>query len=476
MHLRMLAVMALIFMGVGGAAAQDAETTWYFAQSLDGSVVAYTADGETRTLIEGGAGRPPVARAWRFGPQSVLALLESSDLFGLYHLTPETAAPITVDGLDAQMVSDGNWVLLGRSGPYAALVDFGANPGGPGLLVNLEAGTAAALTGQVYTIGGMILPFSRDGRLRYLSRENPEDAPKLWAIRERDAQTGEERVLHELDGEEFPLVTSDRYGDAWLVGAADGRTIYGADGSVTPRTNLPRGIFASVYVDQLMSYDMLCQQDCTFNWEALDGGAAQSYPLPGTGDFRRVSVRDRLSENELLVMVSGDLGQVFYIVSTEGASSMLGLWNPAQVMAQPVPGGALSPDGRYLLTLGTPLSETQYAVWDLQERRFALTGPLETDYNIISVIYGAGGFLVTEDFLRFTLFRADDETITPLPGEEERRRYFEVLEDGSVLFSAGGPAGGISRYDPVSENVTVLVDEATPINAVSTALFEYDWW
>jgi hypothetical protein len=145
----------------------------------------------------------------------------------------------------------------------------------------------------------------------------------------------------------------------------------------------------------------------------------------------------------------------------------------------------LSPDARWLLTVGTLESEGQYVVWDIQNRSAVFTSPADVTYRTVGVVYGEGGFLVwhTGEHRTTTLYRDDGTWITlwdgstPLNPGGDRRTYFAINADGSTLFRAGiGDNESIFRHHPNTGGDTLLVEGAAPIDLAPSGIFDFDWW
>lgn len=473
-----------LLLSAGITFAQDQATPWFFAHDQqNGQLLAYTAAGETRTLIDGGLGARDI-RGWRTGPAEALLLLEVDEALGLYRASPEGAQRI--EGAPPGALDAGYHLfqVFARRGPHLVLAESLPPRYGPALLVDLAALTASPLTGQVVAEDATTFGFTSAGGLRYLSRTTDDSA--IWSLRERDPASGAETILHEVPvrlAGDSAYASSDWDGSYWLFGPGGAYSLLRPDASAQPLADLGEGHIARIVVDHLLTYAPGCQEACTFTWQPLAGGEPQRYPLPILDDLTHLRILERLSESELLIAVSAGPGWAFahFIVTAAGGVTPLGGWQqdgvPRTRAALGID-GTLSPDGRWLLALGITDGAPRYEVWDLGLRRPLDLGPAAPDLEAVGATWGESGFVLElhGQARASLLYRARDGEAIPLP-PWDGRRYFAVLADATLLVAHGESAAPtIGHYDPQTGAERRLLTGALPIPLLETQQFEYRWW
>lgn len=469
LRLSILLLLSMIF-SVTVARAQENEA-WYWAIGMEeGTLYAYTPSGQINTLLESGV-EPGNFGGWRLKPDSVLALLRVEDKPGLYHLTSDTAHAVTLP----EELSEENGGSIDDTRMAALNGDFGvlvstSPTSAPALLINLKTDEASWLTGEVSVLGvnRNNIVFSADGLyLRYLSHE--EGRSTTWSILERKLETGDERVIHTLEADPFaPVVWTDSTGENWLylqtpTAGADTRaytlvTPSGIDREVA-RETLETGKVWGLLNDKLITFSLLCEEDCPVDVTNIDASDPQHYVVPEHaegGGFSPLALQDN---NDLILLRDS----VFWRLSSDGSAEKLGSFDPRGIVSP------VSKDNRWLLMYGnvddgeTP---SKYQVWDVQAGKFIFTGSWDENDHIISMGFGPGGFILNEDALRYWLYRYSDGAAIELPSETAR--YFAVLADGTLLdyhFNDPDPEKrGIYHYDPVTGSETLLVPNAVAVN------------
>lgn len=462
-RLTILIVAVCCMLSLPVSQAQD-EVHWYWAWGQEtGQLVAYTIDGLTHTLIEEGVTN---VRGWRLGDELGLALLEKGDEVREIHLLQaEQTTPLQpITDQDAEkLASADSWTLVALSASHAVLAGFLRPPDWDALLVDLKSGTYAALPGLVFQ-PFTHLKFSEDGRyLRYMSRESSD--AENQTLYERKLETGAERVITTFD-EFFPVVRPDRFGDYWLSRVRDGEnmvfTLMTSTGQVEAQTSQPVGgniRETTLLEDYLVTFPVRCESNCPIILQPIPEGEPITLTLPATEGALIVIYLRQLDDTTWLVTESE--GNI-WLLSSNGEAEYLGIHSPKHVpqFIQQV----ISADGRYVLAVSDRESSSpQYGVWDTTQRELVLQSNTDSEFHILQMAYGEGGFLLTEDVRRFWLYRYSDEQVVTLP-ENRGRVYFEALAGGDVLFSQrGSDDTGIYRYDPTTDTSTLLVADVWSI-------------
>jgi hypothetical protein len=450
----LLVVGITLFLLVSSVSAQEAAAIWFWAwQPETGSVVAYTADGQTNVLLESGLDAQNF-NGWRIDDESALAVLTlEPDTRTLYRLTADELLPVTFADPE-QSLGDGAWGLIARSGQYVALALVGRYPSGSAVVVNLETNRAAILPEEI-----LFTPrqsgFSEDGRtFRYLGRDPQNE--KTWTIREYKLDTNTERAVYAIEDEFLPIISTSTHGDQWLYqhdGITTSIDISGETVEILDGVRTSRQIFG----DHLLSFPLACIEDCDLWWESLVDGQTLTFTFSmGVDGFPNPITQ--VDDTHLLVSA----GEGLWLLGTDGSTQQLGLWLP-QTVVTPLD-QVLSPDQRYLLVLdGADTSD--YHVWDLQLNESVLTGDPERDYNILQIFYTGAGFIVAENTRYFQFYRYNDGRIFDLG--EAGGIFFDSTGDSALLYAhyrdSEERPRGIYRYDLENGEYLSLVQGALPL-------------
>jgi hypothetical protein len=302
---------------------------------------------------------------------------------------------------------------------------------------------------------------SEDGEwLRYLRFDDSDG--EQWSLIERSLATGDERVVYSVL--EFTSAAPDEYGDRWLLlepGGEPGRivSVLSIDGTkeqvgVSNAENLA---MFGLLQQSIFETSLECEEGCSFTLTPLDGGAEPVFAAPPSeSSYRPVFQPDA---DHLVVL---DMGSDLYsLLSTDDDPVAIGYLNILRILTNN--NLTMSPDGRFLLVVDGE-DPTAYGVYDFVEQDYALQESFE-DTSIISISYGEGGFVVSEDTERHILYRYEDSTRIQLP--DAGGFYVDVLADGNLLFmqveDGDVRAPGIYRYSPEDETFTLLVIDSRVI-------------
>ncbi|MBZ0284498.1 MAG: hypothetical protein K8L97_27410 [Anaerolineae bacterium] len=448
---------------ITAAHAQDTQS-WYWARTNDSGLVAYTQDGTINHLIESGV-EDTNFRAWRLAPDSALGIITIANELKLYHLTADAAQEIETPF----PLVDSGWVVPAHTGNNIVLLSVLNVQEVLGMLVNVEQNSASPLTGQLSLIGVARPVFSADGLyLRYFSM-NPET--EVWTIYERKLENGQEREIYTIEGDTFPMISSDTAGDHWLYMQRDQETklnrftLIQSSGVSELIAEDPReeGIMRRIFGDALMTSNVFCEADCTIEMTPLIAGQpTMQFTLPVSGSI--VNPLRQIDDTHLLLQDD----QTIWLLGADGFAEQVGYWNARSMIAFD---NAISPDSRYILAFESSDDPTTYQLWDISNQQVVLKrGDSTESVFLVQAFYGEGGILVTENVQRFSLYRFGDGANIQLP--ESNGIYFDVLADGTVLYnhsrSDEAREQGIYRYDPNSETFTLFVPDARSIWAEVT--------
>ncbi len=430
---------------------------WRYAVNTDTkNLVAYQLNGETHDLL------PDVtfvAILADLGNDRVLAhVFGDDDQESLHILNPDSAQSVMTGFEDftiPQKQLDNFLLLRSRDAQVA-----------PAGIFNTETGVFSQLAGRIpASLPDRCCTFSEDGtHIRYLSTETPDgDFNFIWTLRERDLLSGEDQVVFTLDefqGVITPSVYPYNQGEQWLGQAYDRETkhyitiVYGLDGSRQVLEDEPQET-AAIWgrVDELFyRHALLCSENCSLDLRATVEGDAVQYAFPPAD---RINILNRISDNRLLLM--HDITDL-YIIYPDKAPFLLGFLT-LQLIRD------ISSDGNWALLQDQKRNPEHYIIWNLQEERIIEQLSADEVGAPRYVIYSPNGQVWSFDSGN-TVIVDKLGRVTKLPSTEERRIYFEVLDDGSLLYTTvplNTDAPGIYRLNPSSgESVLVQPGDYRP--------------
>ncbi len=436
--------------------AAPADEKWYFAQDIEnGLITAYTPAGESNLILEGGFSERAYAN--RLDDQSMLITLIVDGNNTLYHLTPDSATPITTP-VDLNPVT-GGFFLRDFSYPYAVLQVPGDTSVITALLVNLDTHTAEILTPNVVLFNGNTLVFSQEGEfLRYI-RQNGDST---WEIVERTLATASEQVIFTIQNQRFPTLMADVFGENWLffsrVDDSTVPTLIKADG--TTETFPASNSLWSPIGDNIVITPAICQADCPIEVRTFDQTTQATFTLPVRDSY--VYAVTQPDDSQIILVDTGI--NAYYQLGADNFAHLIGYWSP-QIVFTPIQ-DVLSPDGRYLLTITSEESPIGYSVWDTESQTYILQNTFkESGFNFVQITYSDMGFIIWENSQ--DAFAYFDGQITELPGADTGH-YFDLFADGTLLYFQYGLEGapnpqGIYRYDPSTDTYTRLVENGEPL-------------
>lgn len=445
---RIVIFLCLIFfvMPVSG---QDTET-WFWAVNNDGALLAFTPSGEVNELLASGV---EVDEAFRVSSSSVLAQLWVDDVYSLYLLTADAATLVELPDLelDRGKIFDvkGSLALLWNP-TTTPIADIPVNRLA---LVNFE-------TGQALDLGFAVRPwvFTESG-LRYASVDEETQAITILEATAESADT-----ILELPTDSL-YTQPDQSGDYWLTVQQEGETeswlftVFNVDGTseVLETINMnPQAAYWTTLGNWLVRVTTTCTTQCTVSRRPVDGGDTQEFTLPNDGGFFRP---------QFVVDTTGDIvmwkspENLVSLLREDGSVVPLGQYSFQSITAET---GLTSPDHRYLLTLTQPPDERGYRLWDLENAQSVMENEQTLESPFIVVRYMTHGVLVFDTESNHWRVYYNGETVD-LPAD---RNYFDVLEDGGLLYWTGVASGAPGIYlHRGDDNPTLLVPNARPLNA-----------
>ncbi len=452
---KLLAVIITIGLLAGtSVSAQEDSTvkTWYFAM-MQGTVAAYTAEGEMNTLLEA----EKIGSGTRLGPQTALLEVTVGGATAIYKLTPEAAEPLDFD-FDFEELEhppEASLALASPDGTHAVI--FSSYTFAPAVLIDLETNTGELLTDLILHPQNCCR-FSADGAyFRYPSGQPNSDA--TWTLWEHDLAAGQERAIHEYT-RAVPLMP-DRYGEYWLYSLglnADTQTwsyiLVHADGTAETFDEFPANqehiIYWTIIGDETVTYNAACTADCTVEVYPLPEGEPAVFSMPSTEENVTPLYR---GENGLLVWFQ--MAELWFL-SDDGEAEQVGFSPQA---------GTHYPRGERWVVVTDAPDSTNFKVWDNLTQTFVMESETVGDYMYLDLHNRETGFLLADlstNEAPTYLYR--EEAVVELPPG----RYFELLADGTVLgWSQMGIEGktgpGIFRYDPGPGEYTMLVEGMFPL-------------
>lgn len=458
MRFKVILLLMMVWVGVTAtpASAQDAPTWYYGIRPETGEVFAYTAEGDVNILLEG---IEDYTRIMRLNDRSAFGLFERTDtpdVDQLYALTPEAASPLTLSfDLPDVDETEFEYALQAYTDRYAVFASTFRAVGGYGLLADFEAGTITLLSEQKINNIGLQVHFSEDGRLlRYVRLEG--EGMNAWSLVERNLETGDEHVF--FTGEGYPNVGSNASGDYWLAQipqpesetAARDYVLIDTEGStrIVVETSRDAIVGARLFDDSVFTWSFDCAESCTASLQSIEGDDSHTFAAPPVSSM--MTPLGWVNETQLLVLSD----ELYYVLSEDAAPQFIGLWDTQHIVDPPAK--TLSPDGRFLLALTGDQDDT-YGVWDFDRQEYVVEATPER-FPLVSVVYSDAGFIVTNGFVNFVLYRADDGMLAELPDGA----WFDMLADADVLGNIRDDhqelAPGIYRYDVDEDAFTLLVE------------------
>lgn len=440
--------------------AQDGDIEWRYAFNIrTGQLVSYSLDGQTNDLIEM-EGLLPRFR-FDFANESAFIELQGTDSRNYYRLTPDSAEQLPIDPAFEwfPVVKNERYLVLHGSGQVATYA--------PNLLYDSQTGQVIELQGvSNWPSQEQCCAFLADGgTLRYLSFAS--EASIAWSIIERDLESGEEKLFFAPDVDfsvahaSVAYVNTDTYGERWLwrysVQDEAGGALYlaQADGVNTELEvfeNRPLTMHRLIG-EFFIQRPATCDGGCSMTVQPFEG---ESVSVQANGVWLNDLIR--LGETQFLTV-----GDEFWLFSADEGPLWIGARSVQYVSIEPI----VSPDGRWLMLVDDAANPSKFFIWDTAAQSVAYEMPIPTDvdFRVFSVVYDPTAlmFAVLNDGQESVigLDYATAETFSLPTGENERRRYVEILADGSALYyqvnQEALDQSGIWRYDPETDAVSPIL-------------------
>ncbi|MEO8609254.1 MAG: hypothetical protein ABI690_15290 [Chloroflexota bacterium] len=458
-------------------AAQDRQSEkWYWGwDSNTHELFAYSENGETNLLLTDVLENVDYSwYIWRVSEDRAIALIHTSNQLALYSIGSIKAEKLVTE-LNSQafepFISRQNGLRLeAYQYPYMVLstwYSLDKKTSRPAFLVNLAINTVGYLNDSVAL--GFCCRFTPDGHsLRYITSDGGYESPSI-TLHERALDTGIEKVLYtDASGN----AESDKNGERWLfpegenglsqyrifdVSTGTGEVIYQRD----PAEYYSDYDFVD---DDLISYQPLCETDCTLQLEAMDGDT-YLYTLPDTHGGSSIYSFDRLTDNKLIIGRPYD----YWLLSVDTPPKFIGY-----VYSDGVGPITDSPDGRFSVISDTenyPQMRRMIIDWKTLEILLTLT---EEPESLFEATYNQEGFLINPlDNRKGIMYRYANREVIRLP-EKLQGNFFDILPDGSVLYQTSASTNPqISRYFPQSDETKLLVDGLLNIPTIDVTNYAY---
>lgn len=463
MRLIRLLCLPILITGLALFTSAQEDEKWYYGWNpADEQVFAYTANGDTRVLLE--AGFDEVTHLRRIDRRNAVGVV-ARGIQGdpqIYFLTPDEARLITPT-FDPQILEDlePTYYLHAFNDQYAVFASTYDMGGATGFLADFNTGTLDLLGEDKIILNVGSTHFSEDGAfLRYISLDDSGE-DRVWSLRERTLATGEERIIY--SGEGYPVVRGGRFGEHWLVYEAhqvEGnwiRTFLLLDtmgnSEIVAESTQDNQVIARMVGDHVAVFPVNCSLNCPITLISLSERNERTFNAPPGDDVQNPL---EVPDAEHLLVLNDD---TLYVLEEAAEPVSIGGYFPQNLGQQLQQ--LFSPDKRYMLvlTLDEAGEPEGYGVWDFASERLVVDNVPE-GYLFVLIYYSDSGFIVTEGLQKFYLYRYADEKLIELP--EEADYCFEVLSDGDVLCNVGpedeGISPGIYRYNSVNGELTLLVE------------------
>jgi hypothetical protein len=466
MRQRLLLVLAFLLLICMSALAQNSQPEkWYFAFTTNtDEVIAFTAEGQTNSLLKSITLKPEGDE--RLSVDSALAILVSDDVKSLYYLQSDAAYRLTYAGEGTDPLENGKmfWRLIDTTSEYGIVRslntgdDYETNE--PILLADLNKRTY-----DILARNRRVIPewrFSSDGRyLRYVTKANPDE--NTWMLQQRKLESGDERTLHTFVLEDdYTFFSANQHGERWIARAGlKTTTMWSLSGEIeTIHESFDTANSREYFNNGLLTYQHFCTGECTLNWQP-ETELPFNLTFPNSDEVSLYLNKVwQVDDSHLLVFADDNIWQL----GADESAVLIGKDSGGDLIGIP---DIVSPDSRWVLVRDNQPPEgfsNRYRMWDNREHRYILdsTNP---DVQSAWVIYGEGGFVVSEDHRRHTLYRYSDSVLLPLKLPEVDLTAIDVLPDGTVLYASfvENDRANIFRYDSNTQSSTLVVADAFPL-------------
>ena len=447
--------LALLMLALSTSAQeQQDEDYWYFALDQDNErFVAFNKAGTINDLgdfsgIEG---------VFRVDHERILFLSPTDDGYDLVMLTPTDMRTLTT-GITESLVP------IAFADPYLIMIPVRPTPFVlTALLINLDTGETVELLTPSTSESRPCCVFSADGStLYYIAAitDEPNLASDGYEIRERDLQSGDERVVYEKErGDSTMTWLGVPQQDRWLLRLTErGEQTHvtyqfvdltGEIEAVGDYTVGDEGITDyRVFQDQLIAWQIQCESDCTLRLTDLETDEEGVFLRGDSVDFPRPIYVD---ENAFVTLGNDN---TFVRLTTDNDPQILGTSDP-RVMT----GDFTSPDGRFaFMSIEDPLS---VLIWDN-----AANEPIyvvQPEENAFIGVTSANGYMIMRVFTPKELavsLNLETGVVTEWETPEgERTSINTVISDTQALFFSGDESRemGIYLNDQGSGDFTLLV-------------------
>ncbi|MEZ4668078.1 MAG: hypothetical protein R3E39_09190 [Anaerolineae bacterium] len=456
MWLRVYLISFLLVTFASTVAQENDREIWNWAwRSSTGELFAYSTSGAVTTLLS--QGTTGIYGVWRIDNEQAVGLIDASSQTMFYKLNSSTIQAFTLNfelhDLTTPLNSRYGYRLEDYSYPYMLFTPSTPQtspPSEPAILINLDSNQIELLSNQVQWIPyGGCCHFSEDGRfLRYIVIEK-DQKPYGFELHERKLANLTERVVFTHSSNS--LFSSDSYGERWLEleqsGTINNRVynifdLTGAVHQVYQQSPLETYADYDFLNDDLVSYQPLCETNCSLKLMTGDGKILTLALPPARGGASVWPVSH--FDNKLVI---GRLDG-YWLLSVDQAPILIG-FNFCSGCHLP---SSLSPDKRWLMVADSNIYPPHHVmIWDLQTQKVVINIPIDSLEPVYQMLYDIDGFILQAWYEADSFaYKFVDQMTFELP-YQSYGVYFDILPDGSVLYSSLGNSGlsaGIYRYYP----------------------------
>lgn len=430
---------------------------WRYAFNPESQeLMAYSLDGDMNIIADDLPERVPPYLNVSLGDYGGLVgyIDRVNDKTIIYHVTPRRADVLDLD-------SDLRWYPVTQTERYVVL--HGAHDSdefGPIVLFDAKTGQLHDLQGGTrWSDQQWCCGFSADGStLRYLSLATSDAS--AWSIIERNLETGEERDFFapglDFSDEFFEILArTDVHGERWFW-RIQGTNLVQPDGTnevLNAESEPPIGYS---FVDDYLVESPACESDCVITVIPLEGDSVSLQ----IGELFIDDLR-RIDETQFLTT---DRDANFWLLGVNVPPQLIGVGDSSTSTIN-----SQSPDGRWLTLTDNRDEPTKVFIWDTtrQEAVFEIAADAGENIGVSRVYYSPNGEIITltgQSDQNVVVFNYETGESSTLPDvENESRRYFELLPDGSVLLNRRENETrtelGIWIYDPADDTMSQVMPE-----------------
>ena len=470
---RFIFLFFVLFLSPILAITQESDS-WYWAWSRQNQeLYAYSPEGRTYKLLDNVVGWQQ--NIWRINSSQAIALIRTTESFLLYSLEGESIKAFSLN-LDREffdmLVDVGSGLRFeAYRPPYMILTTWESldkTASKPVLVINLSTKSVELLDDVMYSC----CRFTQDNiHLRYTTRYENDDTQTIELI-DYNLETNTKQVLFTHTGKGLSLI-GDTYGERWLLYEIErehnfaSTSIFNvADSSLELIYERDPSELYTTYGfmgEDLISYENLCNNNCRLRLRTIEGNSF-SYRLPNLLDGTSVTSFYPSTKDHLILSRYLD----YYFLSRSSPPILVGYVYQGGSHLPP----NTSPDERWVLMADTqdyPQLGRMIFDKEMGDILFQLPEAIE---DPLYMTYVEKGFIVnTLHNGKPVMYRYGDGTVIEL-SDIGNGHYFDILPDGSVLYSvASSPTGSdIYRYFPQDDMRLMLITDVRNIQTIDITL------